>query len=295
MTTHRTRIQITERDLDVLTAIDAFPMTAAQLLAYSETFPEPFTQPRLAQRRLHALEASGYVRSWPYAMASTGRSPGYYKLTRQGYTLLHGDECVLPQRRYFEPIADAHHYHTRRLADFLIHLAVAGHRQGIGVRRFARENSIRIEAEGFTLYPDAAFQLLAADGRTFNFVVELDNGTERVRSKQDVESISRKIRGYDAHQAGFDAFDPRRYVVLFVTTRSQVRTDNILKTARELMRNPQRLVFLGIDLEAFLHRDDPVSTACFTDPRGRKFSLIPKAQRVATTKASVQTEAAALW
>ena len=38
-----------------------------------------------------------------------------------------------------------------------------------------------------------------SDGRTFSFVVEFDNGTERVRSKQDVESIERKMRGYDAH------------------------------------------------------------------------------------------------
>lgn len=295
MTTNRTRIQITERDLDVLTAIDAFPMTATQLLAFSETFPEPFTQPRLAQRRLHALERSGYVRSWPYAMASTGRSPGYYKLTRQGYKLLHGDECVLPQRRYFEPIADAHHYHTRRLAEFLIHLAVSGHRKGIGVRRFARENSIRIEADRYTLYPDAAFQLIAPDGRAFNFVVELDNGTERVRSKQDVESISRKIKGYDAHQSAFDAFDSRRYVVLFVTTRSPVRTANILRTARDLMRNPERLVFLGVDMDTFLKSDDPVRSRCFTDPRGRRFSLIPEGSRVAIAKPTVKAEAAALW
>ncbi|MFN0021454.1 MAG: hypothetical protein ACKVP0_24650 [Pirellulaceae bacterium] len=58
MAKNLTRIQITDRDLDVLTAIDAFPMTAAQLLEYSQTFAVPFTQARLVQRRLHILEQS---------------------------------------------------------------------------------------------------------------------------------------------------------------------------------------------------------------------------------------------
>ena len=294
MATNVTRIQITDRDLDVLTAIDAIPMTAAQLLEYSHTFAEPFTQARLVQRRLHILEQSGYVRSWPYAMASNGRSPSYFKLTRLGYRILHGDNCVFPKRRYFEAISDAHHYHTRHLAEFLIRLAVNGHRQGISLRRFARENSVRIQSDGYTLYPDAAFQLAAPGGRAFNFVVELDNGTERVRSQQDIESISRKIKGYDAHQASFDAFDPRRYVVLFVTTRSQVRLTHILKTARDLMKNPQRLVFLGIDLDSFLSAENPVTEHCFCDHRGKHFPLIP-AHDHRKTQPAFLTEATALW
>lgn len=294
MAKNLTRTQITDRDLDVLTAIDAFPMTAAQLLEYSQTFAVPFTQARLVQRRLHILEQSDYVRSWPYALASNGRSPSYYKLTRIGYRILHGQSCVFPKRRYFEPISDAHHYHTRRLADFLIRLAVTGQRQGISLRRFARENSVRIEGEGFTVYPDAAFQLAAPGGRAFNFVVELDNGTERVRSKQDVESISRKIRGYDTHQSEFDAFDSRRYVVLFVTTRSQLRLTHILRTARDLMRNPQRLVFLGIDLESFLKSANPITTSCFCDHRGKRFPLVPPDERTKPQPTFV-TEATALW
>jgi hypothetical protein len=294
MTTTLTRVQITERDLDVLTAIDAFPMTATQLLDYSQTFREPFTQARLAQRRLHILEQSGYVRSWPYAMASTGRSPRYFKLTRLGYRVLHGEDCVLPNRRYFEPVSDAHHYHTRCLADFLIRLTVTGHRQGISVRQFSRENSVRIEADSFTLYPDAVFQLAAPGGRAFNFVVELDNGTERVRSQQDIESISRKIKGYDAHQSEFDAFDHRRYVVLFVTTRSHIRLTHILRTAGDLMRNPQRLVFLGIDFETFLSAENPVTTPCFLDHRGKRFALVPPPER-AKPQPTFVSKAAALW
>lgn len=295
MTTNLTRIQITDRDLEVLTAIDAIPMTAAQLLDYSQTFREPFTQARLVQRRLHTLAQAGYVRSWPYAMASTGRSPSYFKLTRLGYRLLHGDDCVFPKRRYFEAISDAHHHHTRHLADFLIRLAVIGQRQGISLRRFARENSVRIQSDGFTLFPDAAFQLAAADARAFNFVVELDNGTERVRSQQDIESISRKIQGYDAHQAAFDAFDPRRYVVLFVTTRSQLRLTHIMRTARDLMKNPQRLVFLGVDLETFLKCDNPVTSPCFCDHRGKRFPLVPAIDEHRKPRPTLVTETAALW
>ena len=55
----------------------------------------------------------------------------------------------------------------------------------------------------------------------------LDNGTERIRSPQDVESIERKVRGYDLHQSSTPSFDHGRFVVLFVTTRSSDRLVHI--------------------------------------------------------------------
>ena len=84
--------------------------------------------------------------------------------------------------------------------------------------------------------------------------------------------------------------------MLDVLKRAGAPTENAKKSEINWVHDTGvRIEAKKVDLEAFLHRDDPVSTACFTDPRGRKFSLIPKTQRVATTKASVQTEAAALW
>ncbi len=274
MATRSTGFQITARDLEVLTAFDAVPLTADQLLIFSHTFDQPFSQLRLVQRRLQILSRAGLVQNFPYAVASNGRSPYYYKLTRSGYRMLHGFDAMLPNRRYFDRIADNHHFHTRKLADFLVALAARCQREGIRLEHLARENTVAIETESMTLYPDAVFRLRLSSGRSFNFVVELDNGTERVRSKKDAESIERKIRGYDAHQSMFDVFSPNRYVVLFVTTRSNQRLTHMLTTARMLMQNPQRRVFLGACLDQFLADRRPITKSLFRDVRGRACPLV---------------------
>ena len=211
-----------------------------------------------------------------YATASRGGSSSYWKLTRDGYRVLHGTDAVLPKRRYFGENAIGHHHHTKCLADFLVQTFVAAHRLGIEVRYFARENSVRMEAAGSVLYPDCAFQLFTPVGRAFNFVVELDNGTERIRSPQDVESIERKVRGYDLHQSSTPSFDHGRFVVLFVTTRSPDRLSHILQAAARIMRNPRRTLFMGVTLVAFLSDDAPLTAPLFLSPTSREQSLIPE-------------------
>jgi hypothetical protein len=277
------RRQITLRDLALLSAIDQHPFTTDQLYSLSETFAEPFTHVRLLRRRLQQLRESGHMRSWPMATIGKGGSPHYWKLSRDGYRLLQGDDAALPARRTFEAINPGHHHHTRSLGDFLVQTFVCAHRQGIAVRHFARENSLELKAGGFTVYPDCAFQLHTSDGRTFHFCIELDNGTERVRSKLDTESIERKIRGYDAHQRQFAALDPQRYLVLFVTTRSAARLQHILDLAALIMENPQRTVFVGIDLAAYLACGNPFREAVLTDHRGLKRTLIPMPRQVLPT------------
>ncbi len=272
--TNKKSLIIGPRDLELLTHIDQHPFTAEQLLQISETFPQPFTHVRLLRRRLSQLRSEGLVKSFPYAVASNGGSPHYWKLTRDGWRFLNSKQTALPKRRYFESISQGHHFHTLSLAQLLTHLLIHAHRQGIAVRHFARENSLKLEAAPFTLFPDCAFQLVTPDGRAFNFVVELDNGTERVRSKLDVESIERKLRGYDAHQSQFEALDPERYLVLFVTTRSQQRLKHILDLAAMVMQNPQRTVFIGSDLKTVLE-SDPFRQPVFHDHRGLKRVLIP--------------------
>lgn len=269
-------LKIGPRDEEILAALEMSPFTAAQLLALSETFVRPFSDEHSVRRRLRKLAVRGLVRSFPYAVASLGRSPSYYKLTQPGYRYLHGVTATMPHRRYFEAIADAHHHHTQALSAFLVHLLVSARKGGVAVRGFARENSLTLETATTTLRPDCAFQLVAGDGRAYNFVVELDNGTERVRSPLDAESIERKIRGYDQHQSEMEAYDPARYVVLFVTTRSQVRLQGMLDAARRLLRNPKRRLILGVALADFLASDNPLVTACFHDALGRSTSLIPQ-------------------
>ena len=266
--------KIGSRDLDLLTAIDRTPLTAAQLCTVSQTFSVPFHDEHNLRRRLRRLSDAGLLKSWSYAIVSNGRSPQYFKLTREGYRLLYGASAALPRRRYFEEVSHGHHYHTCYLADVIVHLAATGHQQGIDLRHFARENSVKLEAGGFTMYPDCAFQLVTGNNQAFNFVLELDNGTERMRSRQDVESIERKIRGYDIHQSQFAADDPNRYVVLFVTTRSVYRLPKILSLADTFMQNRQRTVFVGCDFDTLL-APNPFHDAVFTDHRCLRRTIIP--------------------
>jgi hypothetical protein len=221
-------------------------------------------------RRLQQLRDEGLIRSWPLATVAQGGAPHYWKLSQHGFRLLQGDNVALPGRRAFDAIAPGHHHHTRCQGEFLVHTIVTGFRRGIALRHFARENSVELKAGEFLL------QLRTPDGRRFHFCIELDNGTERVRSRLDVESIERKLRGYDAHQGQFDALDPNRYLVLFVTTRSKERLEHILDLAGTVMRNPQRTVFVGVTLDEYLASTDPFADAVLTDHRRLKRMLIPR-------------------
>jgi hypothetical protein len=85
------------------------------------------------------------------------------------------------------------------------------------------------------------------------------------------------------------AYDKSRYVVLFVTTRSEVRLHGIMDAARRLTRNPQRRVFIGIALADFVSSDNPLSTSNFIDALGRRTSMIP-AERLKGAGPRVPTE-----
>ena len=262
------------RDLQILTAVEQTPITVAQLCRLSAVFDSPFRDEHNLRRRLRKLTSSGLLRSWCYAIVSEGRSPQYFKLSRDGYRLLHGSDANLPNRRFFEEVSHGHHQHTFALAETIVRLSSAAKQQGIELRHFARENSVKLQAGGFTMYPDCAFQLFTKQRETFHFVVELDNGTERVRTRHDVESIERKIRGYDAHQSQYAANDSGRYIVIFVTTRSEERSRHILQLADTVVQNRQRTVFVGCSLDALL-QFDPFVDAIFSDHRGLKRRLLP--------------------
>lgn len=270
----RIDLKLGERDIELLSALDRSPLTASQLCRLSKTFSKSFTDEGNLRRRLRAICEGGLLRKFPYIIASDGRAPSYYKLTREGYKVLYGMDAPTPKRRYFDEIKPGHHHHTFSLAETIVHISLTAYENEVELLHFARENSVKLVAEPFTLFPDAAFVLRGKDGRTFSFVLEFDNGTERVRSKQDVESIERKIRGYDAHQSQFDAHDPDRYLVLFISTRSQQRLQYVLDIAAEVMSQPQRRVFVGCSLSQFLAYD-PFQVPLLEDHRGLRRTVIP--------------------
>jgi len=121
------------------------------------------------------------------------------------------------------------------------------------------------------IFPDCAFEILTPEPAQFNFVVELDNGTERVRSQKDIESWQRKIRLYEEVQ--IRTF-PHRFRVLIVTTRSRDRLLHILEAAATLIQNPHRSLFYGVHLADYLQEPDAVCQPCFLNHRGLSTALV---------------------
>jgi len=262
---------LTPRDLEILTALDRTPLTAEQLLKLSRTFPRPFGSDRMVRERLQSLVAARWVRCAHYATASSGASPKYYFLSRTGFHVLYGEAAEPPTKRLFSPLGIARHHHSRALADFVTHTLVAAHQAGVAFTTFYRENTLRISIGDECLYPDCSFQLLLPDGRAFNYLVELDNGTERICSQHDTDSWDRKLRLYNRLQELAD----ERFRVLVVATRSPLRLRHILAWAATVTPNPLRTLVCGVGLAEYLSHDCPLHTACFRNHWEQPVSLLP--------------------
>ena len=262
---------VTPRDIEILTALDRCPLSATQLLKISATFTFPFTTERRVRERLFLLCESGRVRRWQYATAGRG-APNYYTLSRLGFQILHGADAIPPTKRTFESIGLAQQHHTQSLADFIVHTAVAAHRQGIAFTGFYRENTLRLTVGEESLFPDAAFQLIETTGQEYDFFAEVDAGTERIRSEKDLDSWERKIRLYDRLQDQ----SPKRFRVLVITTRSEQRMHHILDAVATLVTNPHRSLFYGVCLPRYLDQEDALWATCFRDQRGTLVALLPR-------------------
>ena len=143
------------------------------------------------------------------------------------------------------------------------------------MKNFRQENSLRLQVGQEHVFPDCAFELCTPDTQQFNFLVELDNGTERVRSEKDIDSWQRKVRLYEQLQ---DQRYPYRFRVLVVTTRSRDRLEHILAVASEHARNPRRSLLYAVHLDDYLLQVDPLRGPCFRDHCGRFVALISAAR-----------------
>ncbi|KAA1258613.1 hypothetical protein LF1_11350 [Rubripirellula obstinata] len=268
---------LTHRDLDILTSLDRTPMTPRQLHVASQAYRQPFTDEALVRRRLGRLKDAGFTQSFSYSLVSDGRAPKYWKLTRSGYRLIYGADAILPGRRYFSEVSVGHHVHTHAIASLVAHLASSAKRHGIEMDQYARENSVKLQAGQSHVFPDGAFRLRhrRQSDRPYSFVLELDNGSERVRSNKDIESIERKIRTYDLHQSRYKREDPARYLVLFITTRSEQRLHRVLRECSRLIQNSDRTLFLGATLDRILQAD-PFAEPLLTSNNGLERTIIPK-------------------
>jgi hypothetical protein len=274
--------RLTPRDLEFLAALDRAPHTALQLVRLSETFPSPFRSERLARRRLQQLARSGLVRCFPFVgLATAGGAPNGYLLTSLGYRVLYGPAALAPSKRYGTPPAVTRHRHTHALTEFLVQLYRSAHREGVQVSGFCRENSVRLTDGPDSTYPDCAFQLIRPGEKPFSYFVELDVGTERVRSPKEEDAWERKLRIYQAVQATTGV----RFRVLVLTTSSDVRADHILRLGRERAENPRRGLVYAATLPGFLAESRCLTAAVFRDHLGRGVSVLP-VPRGATTAAN---------
>jgi hypothetical protein len=269
MTTRERRI-LTGRDVELLTALDRTVLSAGQMLRISGTFVGAFHSERMVRERLAALVKAGWVQSARYATIGAGAGQNYYQLSRTGYRILYGERAEAPTKRYFAPISLARQHHTRCLADFIVHTITAAHAVGVTFTDFYRENTLKLTVGTECLYPDCAFQLVLPEGRTFNYLVEIDNHTEQIRSTKDADSWQKKVRLYDDLQSSA----PSRFRVLVVTTRSGPRLKTILALAAAHASNPQRSVLIGTPLEMYLDEPAALSASIFLDHQLRPVSLL---------------------
>lgn len=258
---------VTPRDAELLQLLAWCPLTADQILAASETFGQPFPSIRPLQRRLQHLCAAGWVRRARYAIYNRGALP-YYILTSAGWQLLHGPRQPLPHKRRFGDVSLLMQEHTRRLADVLVHTLVAAHQARLRTR-FQRSEELVLRVGEQTLIPDAGLQLVTSEGRTFNFLWEIDNGTEPVVSPRQRDSLARKIALYESWQQA----TPERFRVLFFF-RGTERRDHALRVARGLAINARRRLVYGVTLGEFLNAAAPLTTPVFRDHHGEPQPLV---------------------
>jgi hypothetical protein len=261
---------LTHRDEEVLAALARTPLTADQLLRYSETFAQPFTHERLVRRRLQQLGARGWVQCWQYASTSHG-AVNYYKLTTAGYRLLNGPDAVLPGRGFFQPVSLALQQHTQHLAEFIVQSQRAAHRaHGVELLQYYRDGQLVLEQDQQRLVPDGGMQLKCRQ-RPYNFLVEIDCGSEPVRSGKERDSLERKLRLYDAyHQAS-----PGSFRVLTLFTKAGPRMAHFLKLADELAVHRNRRLFYAAPLAEYNAHRDPLFAPLFLDHTLAPVSLLP--------------------
>ena len=277
----KSTIYLTARDNEVLDALIKTPLDARQLLRMSRCFMQPFTHERLVRRRMTQLVTAGMASCYQYATFGAG-AVNYYKPTKLGYQLAQGVKGNVPSRSFFGPVSMSLQEHTRAISDFIVKMHVDAFQQGIRVRGFYRENGLELHLGSRSLKPDCAFQLLDREGQSYNYLVEIDCGTEPVRSTKQRESLEQKIRFYDDYQDQSD----KRFRVLMLFAQPSSRMEHFCNAAVQCVRNPNRTLFYSTTIPDFIHCDDALTEPIFLDRNQRLRSVVPSrrsAIKAATT------------
>ena len=276
------RTLFTPRVRQLLQALERGPRTAAQLLKESRTFADPFTNLNFLRRNLQNYGQARWIRAWRYATSAQG-ALNYYKLTRDGYRLLHPDgEGPQPSASYFGEVPVSRQHHTRTVADVVVHAIVAGHEHGIRLVSSHAENQLALKLGEELLKPDFQMTLEAPTGEQFRFLLEVDNCTEPLLATDPHrESIRRKIAFYERYQehwlalwkqGGAAGVAPRFRVLFFTATPGRVR--EILAVAASGAIWDNRRLCYAATVQEFLADTDAIRSCIFLDHTGHWRSLV---------------------
>ena len=272
-------MHLAPRDQAVLMLLNRTPATTAQMVRASAAFAgEPFRDERRARERLQALAQAKLVRSYSLAVTGGGLA-NYYRLTPEGYRMVHGPEVPLPHRSFFAELPPSRMAHTLALADAIVHALVCAHLHRIQLTGFHRENELVLSTGVHRVSPDCHVQFATA-GRTFNVLVELDRSTESLDST-GATTIRTKLLAYEAYQDHVLALwkrtaqhGPRPAFRVAFLTVSVERANHILALAGECTRNSDRRLCYAAPIDGFLADKDALRTPVFLDHHGRWQSLV---------------------
>lgn len=273
---------ITDRDRAILRLLEMTPATAHHVLKFSVSLPgEPFREERRVRERLQALAGAGFVQSFPLAISGGGRSQ-YYRLTGSGFRATNPDLKSTIPRPAISPVAPSRVVHAMATADIIVQTLVACHKSGVHVAQFHGDGRLALTVGQYRQEPDCHFQF-EAEGKSFNVLFEIDNGTEPLESPRE-QSIRSKILAYEAYQdwvlelwkkSSLKSPDPR-FRVVFLTV-GETRAMHILRLAKSCARNRDRRLFLAATQSVFLTANDPICTSILLDHHEHPQSLVSSA------------------
>lgn len=273
-------MHLAPRDQALLALLDRTPATASQILKASVTFDEgPFRDERRTRERLQALARGKLVRSFSLAVTGGGLA-NYYKLTAEGFRLVHGPDAALPHGTFFAALSPSRLLHSLSLADVIVQVLVTAHGGRMQLTSFHRENELVLDVGAQRVSPDCHVQL-STGGKLFNILFELDRSTEPLDSSA-TSSIRTKLRAYEAYQSHVleiwkqQGKDPgwHPYFRAVFLTNSIDRAHHILGVAYDCARNRDRKLCYAATLDAFLAQPDALQHPLFLDHHGDWRALV---------------------
>ena len=255
-----------------------------------------------------------------YSTKGLRRLP-YYQLTEGGFARLFPDQKI-PKKvsikrstgeaksrrsQFFKPIARNMELHQQAVADLVVHVMRQAGREGLVVCNCHSRNRVALEIPGrdansshlrkyvrtqsetgeplpIRIFPDLQFEIMTSSNKLHVFFVEVDGGTERQLTEDDVKSITSLVRKYE----GYRDLTGRNYRVLLLTYKpnSILRLRNMIATAREVMRDPTQPLFLFSTLEWFLAENGALTRPRLFDHLGRPVACVPGITKVSSIACS---------